>query len=272
MLRVVLRGESQGDAMWASEFTSGDVGLLTVPLAAFTVGDGNLEAGALRELPAVDGWSLQNRFVGRHLLYSANHWNREGQRNELHVVPLGGGEVTTLVMPHSVSRLDVLGRDAVAIGTTAKAALGFTAVSLAGTPEIESTFLLPASGEGESRSQAFFYRPDAGSDGDSGTLGLPVRRNPRAGAPAFLGGGSAIAFLRRDNRTLSMAGELEADGGQGRDDACVASCVDWYGNARPIFMQGRIFALMGYELVEGRMNGGQIAERRRVDFSTAIDR
>ncbi len=271
VLRVVLRGESQGDAMWASEFTSGDVGLLTVPLEAFTVGDGQLQAGALRRLPDVDGWSLQNRFVGRYLLYAANHWGGSGS-NQLHVVPLGGADVTTLDMPHSVSRLDVLGRDAVAIGINANDALGFSAVSLAGTPSIESTFLLPASGEGESRSQAFFYRPDAGSDGDSGTLGLPVRRRLRDGAPAFLGGGSAIAFLRRDNRELSLAGELEADGGQGRDDNCVASCVDWYGNARPIFMGGRIFALMGYELVEGRMNGGQIAERRRVDFSTAIDR
>ena len=272
VLRVVLRGESQGDAMWASEFTSGDVGLLTVPLDSFTIGDGNLQAGALRELPDVDGWSLQNRFVGRHLLYSANHWNREGTRNELHVVPLDGGEVTTLAMPHSVSRLDVLGRDAVAVGANANGALGFSAVSLAGVPAIESTFLLPASGEGESRSQAFFYRPDAGSDGDSGTLGLPVRRSPRTGAHAFLGRGSAIAFLRRDSRQLSLAGELEADGAQGRDDNCLASCVDWYGNARPIFMRGRVFALMGYELVEGRMTRGQIAERRRVDFSTAIDR
>jgi len=52
----------------------------------------------------------------------------------------------------------------------------------------------------------------------------------------------------------------------GRDDGCIASCVDWYGNARPIFLGGRVFALMGYELVEGRMDGGEIETVRRVNF------
>ena len=35
-----------------------------------------------------------------------------------------------------------------------------------------------------------------------------------------------------------------------KDDGCQASCVDWYGNARPIFLPERMLALMGYELVE----------------------
>jgi hypothetical protein len=34
------------------------------------------------------------------------------------------------------------------------------------------------------------------------------------------------------------------------DDECRASCVDWYGNARPLFLRGHVFALLGYELVE----------------------
>ena len=50
------------------------------------------------------------------------------------------------------------------------------------------------------------------------------------------------------------------------DDARVASRVDWYGNARPIFIGDRMFALMGYELVEGRQARGDIAEVGRVNF------
>jgi hypothetical protein len=53
-------------------------------------------------------------------------------------------------------------------------------------------------------------------------------------------------------------------------DDCRASCVDWYGNARPIFLGDRVFALMGYELVEGRLArsfvGERIDELRRIDF------
>jgi len=80
-------------------------------------------------------------------------------------------------------------------------------------------------------------------------------------------------FLRLRDLAFSPLGQLRSRAGGQRDDACVASCVDWYGNARPIFIGDRVFALMGYELVEGRLSGGawrgeeRIEERRRVDFS-----
>ncbi len=53
----------------------------------------------------------------------------------------------------------------------------------------------------------------------------------------------------------------------GVDDGCKASCTDWYGNARPIFYSGRVFALLGYEMVEGTIDGGSIHEARRVSFA-----
>jgi hypothetical protein len=52
-------------------------------------------------------------------------------------------------------------------------------------------------------------------------------------------------------------------------DGCKASCVDWYGNARPIFLRGRILALLGYELVEGAVDGGEMREVRRASFAPA---
>ena len=55
--------------------------------------------------------------------------------------------------------------------------------------------------------------------------------------------------------------------GPAQADHCQASCVDWYGNARPIFFGERVIALLGYELVEGGFERDRIRERRRVDFS-----
>jgi hypothetical protein len=55
--------------------------------------------------------------------------------------------------------------------------------------------------------------------------------------------------------------------GEARDDACQVSCVDWYGNARPIFIGERVYALMGYELVEGRVYDDALVELRRVNFA-----
>jgi len=55
-------------------------------------------------------------------------------------------------------------------------------------------------------------------------------------------------------------------------DDCVASCVDWYGNARPIFLRDRVFALLGYELVEGRLADGRITEIARASFLASAHR
>jgi hypothetical protein len=46
--------------------------------------------------------------------------------------------------------------------------------------------------------------------------------------------------------------------------------VDWYGNSRPIFIEDRIFALLGYELVEGKARGRSIREVRRVNFTPKV--
>jgi hypothetical protein len=61
-------------------------------------------------------------------------------------------------------------------------------------------------------------------------------------------------------------GALGSNPNVGTDDACITSCVDWYGNARPIFYKGRVFALLGYELVEGDVRSGSIREVGRVDM------
>jgi len=103
---------------------------------------------------------------------------------------------------------------------------------------------------------------------------LPVLGPGSAARPGvFAGarGSAAVLFLRHEGTAFSALGSLEARPERARDDACRASCVDWYGNARPLFIGERVFALMGYELVEGRLGGGvgrnRLDERRRIDFS-----
>ena len=55
--------------------------------------------------------------------------------------------------------------------------------------------------------------------------------------------------------------------GHARNDGCRASCVDWYGNARPLFVRGRVIAMLGYELVEGSVKDGRIEEMNRVNYA-----
>ena len=69
------------------------------------------------------------------------------------------------------------------------------------------------------------------------------------------------------NKTLAPAGELSPGSRAQSGYRCEVSCVDWYGNSRPIFTGGRIFALMGTDLVEGRLAGGRMSEAGRLDLT-----
>jgi hypothetical protein len=62
-------------------------------------------------------------------------------------------------------------------------------------------------------------------------------------------------------------GKLNSKFNSNVDDACQASCMDWYGNARPIFIGDRAYALLGYELVEGRIEANAIKTLRRINFA-----
>jgi hypothetical protein len=118
--------------------------------------------------------------------------------------------------------------------------------------------------QGELRSHGFFYKPDGG---DSGMLGLPIARSGRSGYKHLVEDSAAILFLKNEGLNFSQMGELEARANASANDGCRASCVDWYGNARPIFVKGRIFALLGYEIVEGRLAKDRLREMRRVNYT-----
>ncbi|HEY0111770.1 MAG TPA: beta-propeller domain-containing protein [Allosphingosinicella sp.] len=275
ILNVLLRAGGGGDAMFDPESSGGSVALLRLRMSDFSDGSREAPRARYRFLPGPRGesWNFRNRFVGDHVLYGGGAFGREGGAT-LFAAPLRGGETEELRLPHAVDRLEVLGRDAMVIGG-AERGLGFTAVELAPgrRPRLGDRYLHPDSAEGESRSHAFFFSPDPNSpDGASGTVGLPVARRADPAHARFFGSSAAMLFLRRMERRLSPAGELEARPRDVGDDACQASCVDWYGNARPIFLGGRTFALLGYELVEGRFAGNRIREVDRVSFAPRIGR
>ena len=115
----------------------------------------------------------------------------------------------------------------------------------------------------ETRSHGFFYRR---TDETSGMLGLPVRA--RRDAATIASGAPGGRPLRRGAQWRSTrSANSTAQPDRNADDDCQASCTDWYGNARPLFLGDRVFALMGYELVEGRVSAGRIREVQRLSFA-----
>ena len=267
-LNVLLRANARGEGMWQAERSAGDLALMRVPLSTFGNGADSAPRAAYRPLPALQGGALQNRFVGDWLLYGTP----AGGAGD-HAVALRFArpdEPQPLTLNHGVERIEALGRDAVLIGNAGRD-LHFTSLRLApdSVARAVDSHVQPNAAQGETRTHGFYYRATAQ---DEGLIGLPVigAQSTRRGTR---GESAAVLFLRHRSLGLKPVGELRsAQTSAAHDDQCQASCVDWYGNARPIFLGERVFALLGYELVEGRMSwrgwpGERIEELRRVSFA-----
>jgi hypothetical protein len=268
VLNVLVRAESAGDAMWTPERSQGAVALLRLAIDEF--GDGSREAtwSDYRGLPTPrDDSEFHNRFVGNYVLYGVgNGWfTPQSGSAELVAAPLNGGPITTMTLPSGIDRIEVMGRDAMVVGSDQQN-VTFSTIELGGRrPAAGSRYTLAGAAQAETRSHGFFYRPDA--DLDSGVLGLPVSLPAKPAYHQLFETSAAMTFVRRADGILSPLGEIAAHDEGAVDDHCVASCVDWYGNARPVFLSGRVFALMGYELVEGEIGRDAIHEIGRVNFA-----
>lgn len=266
-LNVLVRSDAKGDGMWAAEVTQGDVALARIPIMTFSDGSESVPASSYRRLVKPEGYMFQNRFVGDYLIYgSGSGWGypqKDVNQQKLFIVNWKGGNSHQLPLPHGVDRIEQLGSDAVIVGTDGKD-LHFSSVKLSSWPEVISRYTRKGASQGETRSHGFFYKPDGES---SGTLGLPVSLPGRPGYKHLFENSAAILFLKNDSLHFREIGELGSEPDKAVDDKCRASCVDWYGNARPLFLRGRVFALLGYEIVEGALDTGRITEVRRINFA-----
>jgi len=267
-LNVLVRSEGHGDGMWNAEVAEGDVAFMRVPLSSFSDGSTIVPATSYRQLPKPSGYYFENRFVGDYLIYGSGYnWGEHSSApRDLYLLEWARGALHKFNLPYGVDRIEQMGTGAVVIGTDGKD-LHFTSVRLEPRPELVSRYTREAASEGDMRSHGFFYKPDGE---DSGTLGLPIRKPLQPGSLDLFETSAALLFLRTDAFEFQMLGELEAQSEKAQDDKCRASCIDWYGNARPLFLRGRVFALLGYELVEGRLDQGRMVELRRVNYAPQI--
>lgn len=265
-LNVLVRSNGSGDGMWQAERTAGDVAMLRVPLTSFNDGSNSASSWDYHSLPKPAGYTFQNRFVGDYLLYgTGSGWGapENKTKSKMYAVRWADGELTELTVTHGVDRIEALGSDAIVVGTDGSD-LHFTAIRLGQSPEVADEYIRKGASQGELRSHGFFYKPDGAG---SGVLGLPISVPGRSGYRHLFEGSAAILFLRNDSLHFTELGELGAQSEKAVDDACRASCVDWYGNSRPLFVRGRVFALLGYEIVEGAVTDGRVREVRRINYT-----
>jgi hypothetical protein len=265
-LNVLVRANGRGDGMWAAETGSGALAMLRVPLAAFSDGRDAAPAWAYRTLPKLQGHALQNRYVGNYLLYGGGAgWRRPQPVSDGRVYAVDyarGSQAYEIPLAHGVDRIEALGANAVAVGSDGRD-LHFTSLRLARVPVASATYVRRNASQGETRSHGFFYKAESEH---AGLVGLPIIGGGESAGRQLRRESASLLYLRNEALSLTEIGTLDSRAGS-VNDRCRASCVDWYGNSRPLFLRGRVFALLGYEIVEGRVNAGGISELRRINFA-----
>ncbi|MBI4405300.1 MAG: beta-propeller domain-containing protein [Deltaproteobacteria bacterium] len=184
-----------------------------------------------------------NRFVDGNLLV--------GTLGEVLVIPLSGAPVSEVELNEQVVRIETLSGIGALVITEGKLNdqpqlnLQVLQVSQSSVAKLLGFSSIPGT-QGEWRSHGFFFKPSPGG----GVLGLPVVRM-QSGVAHWSGTGTAnIAFFRADSTRGALTYLSVVASSPTVSGVCETSCTDWYGNTRPIFMDDRVFALMGSELQE----------------------
>lgn len=254
-----------------------DMALLDLPLSAFDDRLRHVAPNAYAPLPPSAAGEIENRFVGDWLIYGGRDEGGEPLEaatmtrldSTIVAVPLRRpAAAARLTLPHNALRIERAGSDAVVTGYGGAEGLSLSYVALGGAgPRLAGAALLPRRFESEGRSHAFnaWIRPDG-----SGLVGLPTTlRAARSGRGWSDSASSELSFIAVSaDKSLKTVGELAPRAaGADRGYVCRVSCVDWYGNSRPIFTGGRVFALMGTDLVEGGLRSGRMVELARLDLT-----
>jgi hypothetical protein len=281
---------SHSDAACRSAESQLDLAYLNIPLDTFDADFRQIGARRHVAVPSPGPGALENRFAGDWLVYGgrlrgygaipdpAYQVDQDGDgrpdpvNRSLTVLPVANPEnAQSVEVAHNVIRLERVGETRMAVnGYRNHEGLSISLLQLGPQARILDTAQLHYRYESEGRSHAF--NAITAADG-SGMIGIPtVARQGEAWREWWRSEGSDVSFL-----TFTAAGRL-ADAGpllQGQREpgsgyTCEVSCIDWYGNSRPIFTDGRIFALMATEIAEGRLDGGRIREVRRVDLTRGL--
>ena len=237
---------------------------LSLSLSDFNdTGDQELSGERVRVLLDKDAakqhwWPTLNRFVAGKVLIASQRWSNETTTSQLLVADLNPAIPSkAFEFSSSISRIEVMGLNRALIATQGQRygnwqgsqRMALQPVFLSGEPQLGEALSLDSPAQGEWRSHGFFYK---GNEDNSGTLGLAVM-NPEVSSGRWWENGSSVAFAHvgTGGKLTSLGASSPTPGG---NSPCASgSCIDWYGNTRPIFLKDRVFSLMGSEIQENKL-------------------
>ncbi|ABI76325.1 putative lipoprotein [Hyphomonas neptunium ATCC 15444] len=280
--RAVLDWRHRDCGIWVTREET-DLTFFDVPLDE--LGDVLLDTAGGRyfDLPTPGASAYEARFTEKHLVYGAREgWGSwppsDGETREngrAIIVPVDApASPVTVELSHDVIRAERAGPYMALTGYHDDAGLSMSLIDLRADPRLSGTMTLQGRYESETRSHAFNSR--IGADG-AGLIGLPtVPRSEEAERWWWWSSSSDMSYIAAAaDGSLSEAGMIDAtrrdpDLPSETGYACEVSCIDWYGNARPIFTGNRLLALINSELVEGALQDGTVTEINRIDLTAPL--
>lgn len=258
---------------------SREVALVSIGLDEFATDIVPVAPGRFRAMPSPGKRIVENRFADDWLVYGGrDNWSgyppdaEDGVQTARAVaVPLDHPQrAQVFELPNSIVRTERVGNDIILNGYHDGSGLVMRIVKLGKTASLAPPLLLPRRYESEGRSHAF--NSIVSADG-SGLIGVPtVKGDDEAGRWWWRSESSDLSFVTlAADGNLARAGELVVGTKEPGDDYdCEVSCIDWYGNSRPVFTDGRIFGLMGTEMIEARLSDGAITPLERLDLTKPV--
>ncbi len=206
------------------------------------------------------------RFIGNYFLIG-NSYDRyldDFSIKPVNIINIKNGKSDEITLTHYADRIEAIDEKALVVGTTQDNNLGLSLLSLKDIKIDKQTILLDRL-EGESRSHAFNFKYIE----DFLLTGITTQFKNKAeldegyywwddNIPSditFIGGLDNFDYI----------GGLVSDSPP--TQGCTVSCDDWYGNSRPFFIENRIFALTGDELIEASLIDGKIVELSRINIT-----
>lgn len=259
-----------------------ETAFLKIRTAAFSSLFSPVPDRSFTPLPSTGVIVIENRFADDWLVFGGRQrlsghpprGDEVPQATKIVAVPVARPrDARTIELPHNVLRAERVGNDIALNGYRDDKGLNVTLIELGKEARVVSTAFLPQRFESEGRSHAFNSVVD---EGGNGLIGVPtVKTEPASGRWWWRSRSSDLSFLTKSPEgKLSDAGALIAEPANEikthPNYQCDRSCIDWYGNSRPVFIAGRIFGLMGTDLVEARIEQGRISEVARVDLTGPV--
>ncbi len=190
------------------------------------------------------GWLSQQRWIG--------DWYVAGREGEGFSV-IGYNDATrktqALKVPGMVQKVEAMPGVGALLVVDTDNGISLMTGQLDGALELIPAFDFQGASITEWRTHGFFFQPNK----DGGIFGLPVVNESGGVSDGFWSGAvSSVSFFGvQKSGLISRIGQISASGSETQ---CETSCIDWYGNTRPIFLGSRIFALMGSEIGEASID------------------